>query len=290
MATDDSARPAAGWYPDPGDPRLERMWDGERWDEQTRSRTADAPEPRRPPRPDSGWSGGAAVAIGFSIFGLLLVGGCAVVLGVAPLLAVGSGEVVIEEERAIEVPAPQPTVGAVTTMPDPEFAPATTAAPDAPDFVQGRQALFGAVTEVVGILDEGQPSTFDITVGEPIDVTEGVIAESPLNAEALEGVVHVAIPVTITLQESPVDPLPAAGIFDWTIVGGATATVYRPARSGSDDIGCGSLDEVTATEELSVAEVRTTTVCIPIPGVDFGHPDTRIVLTVGDGEPTAWSR
>lgn len=282
------------------------MWDGERWSEQSRPAAASTPTPislpRRPTtdpssaelkreRSNSGWSVGSLVGLGVGLLALLTVGGCVVLVGVVPLIAVRSQGTLVTEEVEVAVAIPETTVFEVpaTNALEPGFG-STTAGPDGPtsDAV-GPLATYGSAAEVVGILDRGAIAVFEITVEEPVDVTESVLAADAVGAD--DGEVLVGIPAAIILRESPTDQLPAVGVFDWTIVGGATATTSRPAVPGTEAIGCDVIDaDLTVVDEWSLGVERRGLVCITVPFADFDHPETRVVLTAGDGAPVTWIR
>ncbi len=282
------------------------MWDGEQWTARTRTDSAAgkpvAPPPpptpigdaridARRPRATSGWSVGSMAGVGVGIFALLMVGGCALFLGVAPLLAVRSDSFSEETEIAVAVPD-QPDFAVETTvaMPPPGFETLTTLGPGMPGFeLEGILTAYNTPVEVP--IDGGADlSLFEITVGEPVDITEELVAANPLNAEPLPGIIHVAVPVTAGLIQSPVDPVAMAGLFDWQMVGGSTATLYRPAEPGTDQLGCTVDDDWSTVTELTVGESRTATVCVTLPVVDFDHPDTRVVLDAGFAGPYLWGR
>ena len=228
--------------------------------------------------------------LALALFALLLVGGCMVVLVGVPL-AVRSQES-FPEEAEVEIAIPQPTPVPLTTMAAPlDFEATTTAGPGMPGFESEFQAPFGATQMVSTVLDTGNRLVFEVTVEQPADVTEEVLAANPLDAGPVDGVVHAAIPATVVLVESPVDPLPASDVLDWTIVGGASVAMYRPVDSVDDQFGCGALDDdLTAAEELSLGVESAGRVCITIPAADLDHPDTAVWLTVGLGEPFVWTR
>lgn len=302
-----SPSPAAGWYPDPLDPASERLWDGERWSEHRRPASASAPAPislqppttDRPPtersreRSTAAWSAGSMVGVGVGLFALLSVAGCVVLVGVVPLVAVRSQNASFEEEFevAVEMPPPTPT----TVGPPPELIeefPPTTIEPGAEvsDSV-GPLAAYGSTVEVAGVLDLGEVVVVEITVDEPVDITEPVMASGTANVELVSGQILVAVPATVLLRDAPTDPFPAVGTFNWAIVGGATAATYRPADPAGFALGCDIVDDdLTAIEELSPGEARRGLVCMLIPLEDFEHPETRVVLSVGNGAPATWTR
>lgn len=279
--------PSAGWYPDPLDPGSERLWDGERWTEQIRPASALAPAPvSLPPPPStdrspaerhrersaSGWSTGSLVGLGVGLLALLTVGGCALLLGVVPLVAVRSQGTFVAEEVEVAVAIPETTVFA-----EPEF--------DA----GGPVVAYGTGAEVIGVFGNGDAAAFEIMVDEPVSLDEPMPAEG--GVPGVDDELIVGIPFTIVLLDAAVDPFPAAGTLDWTIVGGATAATYRPADPGNPTIGCDAADDTLSfVEELSLGEIRSGIVCLMVPPRDFEHPETRVVLTVGDGAPAIWTR
>ena len=230
--------------------------------------------------------------LGIGLVALLSAGGCLLLVGVVPLLAVRSEQEFVQDE--VDNAIPEPTMVPMTTMsaePMEEFAPTTTADPGLVNGGLGPTATIGATVTAEGVFGDVEPTLFEVTAVELIDVTEELAAAGWLNAEPVEGVVQVGVPVVIRLVDSPIDPLPVAGAFDWTIVGGATATVYRPAQVGTDQIGCGTIDDdITAIAELSPGGEQRGTACIAIPVADFEHPETRVVVTIGDGESITWRR
>ncbi|MDH5520374.1 MAG: DUF2510 domain-containing protein, partial [Acidimicrobiia bacterium] len=244
-----SPSPASGWYPDPLDAGVERLWDGERWSEQTRAAGSGSMPPPLPPRrpaapgppaiepkrnrSGTGWSTGSVVGLGCGLLALLSVGGCVVLVGLVPLMAVRSQEVFVDEgfEVAVEVPM-------TTVVPGPEPMdefPPVTAGPGV--------ATLGSSTEMVAVLDNGEAAVFGITVEEPVDVTEPVLAAGGPDLEQSEGGVLVGVAATVLLQESAVEPLAVPGLFQWTMVGGATGSTYSPVEAGSaGSAGCELID------------------------------------------------
>ena len=61
--------PAAGWYPDPAQPHLERYWNGWVWTEHTRDPNAAAPAPARPGYASGTYASGTYVATSYGHFG-----------------------------------------------------------------------------------------------------------------------------------------------------------------------------------------------------------------------------
>jgi len=85
----DGKAPAA-WHPDPHNPGVERYWDGSEWTELRRPAASSAPRRRR---------GGTVmkVALGVVLGGVLLIAGCAALIGGAANEAVK--ELDAEQER-----------------------------------------------------------------------------------------------------------------------------------------------------------------------------------------------
>ncbi len=300
-----SPSPAAGWYPDPLDPSRERLWDGGQWSEQTRPtgsgstpvtsmpvRQAARPSPVadgsatptevRRERSGSGWSTGSILGLGCGLLALLSVGGCVVLVGVVPLVAVRSQGAFSEEatEIAVAVPEPVPT----TMMVEPGFV--ATTGPDGPvSDSAGPLALFGMPAEVVQPTD-GDIAVLEVTVETPVDVTEPIFAAGGSDIEPGDREVVVGVPATIALRSASVDPLVMQDPFSWSIVGGSTGSDYRPAA-----IDCGAIDDdLTELDELGIGVGRTGVVCFVVEIEDFEHPETRVVLTAGDGAPAVWIR
>lgn len=296
MSSDDtpSSSPAAGWYPDPLDAGVERLWDGERWSEQTRaagsgslppplpSRRLATPGPppteSKPNRSGTGWSTGSVVGLGCGLLALLSVGGCVVLVGVVPLIAVRSEEVSVGEGFDVAVEVPEATMMALEPM---EEFPPTTAGPGV--------ALFGSSTGMVAVLDNGEAAAFSVTVEEPVDVTEAVLAAGGPEPDPDDGRVLVGVAATVVLNESTFEPLLAPGLFELTIVGGATGSMYSPVEAGS--VGCDLVDDdLTTVEEFRIGEEGRGIVCFVVPTEDFEHPETQVVLEVLGGAPITWIR
>lgn len=204
-------------------------------------------------------------------------------VGIVPLMAVRSEQVFVEEE-AVAIPAPQPTRVPVTVEPPPEPMeefPPTTAGPGV--------AMFGLSTGMVALPDNGETAAFDITVEEPVDVTQAVLTAGGPDPEPGEDRVLVGVAATMVLQESAVEPLGVPDLFEWTIVGGATGSMYSPVEAGS--AGCDLIDaDLTTVEEFRIGEERRGIVCFVVPMEDFEHPETQVVLEVLGGAPITWIR
>jgi len=220
------------------------------------------------------------VGIGCGLVALLSVGGCVVLAGVVPLIAVRSQEAFVEEaEIAVEA---QTTMVPMTVPPEPmEEFPPTTAGADV--------ARFGSSTEMVAVLDNGEAAAFEVTVEESVDVTEPVVAAGGPALEPGDDRVLVGVAASLELHESTVEPLPASGLFGWTIVGGATGTTYPPVVAGS--VGCDLIDaDLTTVEQFGIGEEQRGVVCFLVPSADFEHPETQVVLEVAGGAPITWIR
>lgn len=228
---------------------------------------------------------------------LLMLGGCVVLVRVIPFFVAGSqGQFVEDSEIFVEtgvtvVPATVPEFSDVPTTVAPGVVP-TTGEPGEPlpDSV-GSLNPFGSVAEVAGVVDGGVAAVLDVMVEEPTDATEALLAAGALETAPVDGVVVVAVPAMVLVQDSSVGPLPGRGVFDWTIVGGATDTTYRPAEPGTQALDCQLLDnDLTAVEEFAVGVEEWGILCVTMPVVDFEHLETRVALTVGTGAPTTWGR
>lgn len=66
----------AGWYPDPENPGHERQWDGAAWTQETRLAPPTAPVKPKKSRTFT------KVLLGVVLGGLLLIGGCAAIIGI----------------------------------------------------------------------------------------------------------------------------------------------------------------------------------------------------------------
>jgi hypothetical protein len=207
-----------------------------------------------------------------------------VLVGIVPLMAVRSEQVFVDEgfEVAVEVPATTMVPEPMDELSEPmeEFPVAT----DGPGL-----ATFGSSYGIVAVLDNGGMAAFDIRVEDPVDLTDAVLAAAGSDPGPGEDQVLVGVAATVVLLESTVEPLPASGLFEWTIVGGATGTAYSPVEAGS--AGCNLVDDdLTTVEEFGIGDERRGIVCFVVPTEDFEHPETQVVFAAAGGAPITWIR
>ncbi|MDH3293717.1 MAG: DUF2510 domain-containing protein [Acidimicrobiia bacterium] len=321
---DPAGLPEPGWYHDPVTDGHQRYWDGTTWVGSSvpiqaapgpPARYPAGPQPLppgagRPPAPpppepmgrdrSPRRPGGGDIAIIFGVLGLLLVGGCGVVLAGVGLRAGGSGQAeFVEVEEAVVVAAEEEFFITTTgpPMPTRDLVPSTTVGPGPGGDPRSSAVVvnYGSPMTVPleGIAD-GTFTVWDVVVAGPADISADVAAANPLDAEPVPGVSWIAVMVELTLLDAGVEPVVIDNLTDWLNLefeGGATAARYAPDPVGVEDnpFGCtAAVDPLPATVEVGVGDTIAGHVCLRVPEADIGHAGSRITIWPDGAPPAAW--
>ncbi len=122
-------------------------------------------------------------------------------------------------------------------------------------------------------------SRWTTVIGPPRDITEAVLATNQFNDPPPDGVRFVGFDVSMTLVDAEAEPLSTGFSFSWELLGGSTARVYDFSTIETDSFGCGVVpDAFDDFDEVFTGGTLTGTVCVPLPVEDLGHPDTRVAM------------
>ncbi|MEM9566537.1 MAG: hypothetical protein AAGA93_28210, partial [Actinomycetota bacterium] len=239
-----------------------------------------------------GRSIGTAGRVAIAVAGLLTVGGCAVVVGLAAgdddNDRNGDGQAttdVVEEDTS-----PATEVGAVGSGGDPADTDVDSAVGDGTDGTDGTD------DEDLGSRDQPLPydqpvevtwrafgdadgSRWTTVIGPPRDITDDVMAANQFNDPPPDGVRFVGFDVSMTLLDADAEPLSTGFSFSWELLGGSTARVYDFSTIETESFGCGVVpDAFDDFDEVFTGGTLAGTVCIPLPIADLDHPDTRVAM------------
>jgi len=131
-----------------------------------------------------------------------------------------------------------------------------------------------------GLFSQPDDTGWNIAIGPVEDITDAVLEHAEFNEPPVDGFRFAAFDVEMTLAridgERPIDETAQSLLFNWEIVGGDSRVVYAGESYASE---CGSVPgELDSLRELYLGGAATGTVCIPIPAVDLGHPETQVVI------------
>lgn len=141
--------------------------------------------------------------------------------------------------------------------------------------------------ELNGVFTEAAGSTWNVSVGEPTDITDQVLAYNAYNDDPPPEFAYAGFDVGLTLASADAVPINTLFAIEWEVIGGKTLRVYD-IGTVEGVYGCGSIEDgLDSATDLFVGGTVSGQMCIPVPTQDLGHPDTRVAISVA-GERTVF--